>query len=65
MEAQGDEKKPQYIVPTKQVKCLLDVKKWENSEAYQVKFWSLEMSDFVHQTEVYVRTYLTCHPHSA
>ena len=30
MEAQGDQKKLEYIVPTKQVKCIDDVKKWEN-----------------------------------
>jgi hypothetical protein len=36
METEGDKQK--LIAPTKQVKNMEDLKKWEKSEAYQVGF---------------------------
>ena len=39
METKDDKQKPiYYIAPTKQVKNMEDLKKWEKSEAYQVSF---------------------------
>ena len=38
MKNEDDKRKSMYIVPTKQVKNMEDLKKWEKSEAYQVSF---------------------------
>ena len=39
METEDDIQKPMYIAPTKQVKNMEDLKKWEKSEAYQVSLY--------------------------
>ena len=38
MEDEGHQKNQMCAVPTKKVKCIDDLKKWEGSEAYQVTY---------------------------
>ena len=38
MKNEDDKRKSMNIAPTKQVKNMDDLKKWEKSEAYQVSF---------------------------
>jgi len=43
MENEDDKQKPTYIAPTKQVKNMEDLKKWEKSEAYQEYLGFIQM----------------------